>query len=110
VNTALVVYLEGEPCLTAESGGGVPGQMRALFARLDADMDAGIELDGAWLAAPDSRQRCRFVLGRMLQALEEQQSDFARALLIYLAGRWPELRAVHVRRTESGWSVSLEES
>lgn len=110
MSAPLAVYLDGEPCLEAARRAGVPGQLRALFARLDADMDAGIDLDGVWVAAPDSRQRCQFVLGRILHALEAGQTDFARALLGYLAGRWPELRAVHIRRTEVGWDIELEQA
>lgn len=102
-----MLYLDDAPCLEAARGS-VPGQLRALFARLDADMDAGIELGDVRVAMPDVQQRCRFVLGRLLHALESGQPEFAQALLIYLAGRWPELRAVHARRVESGWDTELE--
>lgn len=108
MNSPLVVYLDDALCLEAARAGGVPGQLRAFFARLDADMDAGIELDGEWMAAPDTRQRCRFVLGQLVQALTDGRHDFARSLLAYLSARWPELRAVHVLRTEDGWDVRLE--
>ena len=105
----LRIYIEGELRLEAAREGGVPGQLRALFARLEADMDAGIELDGIRVEVPDRRQRCAFVLERLLHALEAGQPDFARALLIYLAGRWPELRAVHATAHPDGWRADLEQ-
>ena len=77
MSTSLQVYIDDEPCLAAARDGGVPGQLRALFARLDADMDAGIDQEGVWIAAPDDAQRCRFVLGRLLHALESGQPEFA---------------------------------
>lgn len=109
MTSPLVIYLDDALCLEVARAGGVPGQLRALFARLDADMDAGIELDGEWVAAPETRQRCRFVLGELVHALADGRQDFARSLLAYLAARWPELLAVHVLRTEDGWDVRLEQ-
>lgn len=108
MTASLEVYIDGELRLETAREGGVPGQLRALFARLETDMNAGIELDGVRIETPDPRQRCTFVLERLLHALEAGQTDFARALLIYLASHWPELRAVHVRRGGGGWDVRLD--
>lgn len=108
MTSPLRVYVDGAQRLEAARGGGVPGQLRALFARLDADMEEGIELDGVRVEAPDCRQRCTFVLERLLHALEAGQTEFAQTLLAYLAGHWPELRAVHVERSPAGWAVNLD--
>ena len=107
MSEALVLYLDGEPCLEVTAGP-VPGQLRAWLARLDADMDAGIALDGAWVAAPGVPERGRFVLGRLLAAVAEGRTDFARSLLIYLATRWPELSAIRVCGAAGEWSAELE--
>ncbi|MFN2309599.1 MAG: hypothetical protein ABR553_07670 [Gammaproteobacteria bacterium] len=82
----LILYLDGGPCLEAPRGG-VPGQLRGLFARLDADMDAGIRLDGDGVPAPDTAQRNRYVLERLLAALADGERALAHSLLIYLAAR-----------------------
>ena len=107
MSDALVLYLDGETCLEVRAGA-VPGQLRAWLARLDADMDAGIDLDGAWVAAPGVPERGRFVLGRLLSALAEGRTDFARSLLIYLATRWPELAAIRVSGASGDWTAELE--
>lgn len=104
----LRLYVDGELRLEAARGGGVPGQLRALFARLDADMDAGIELDGVRIEAPDRHQRRACVVEHLLHALGSGQTDFARALLIYLADRWPALRAVYATPGPDGWRVDLD--
>lgn len=103
----LLLYLDGQPCLEAPRSG-IPGQLRAFLTRLDADMDEGIERDDGWLAAPDVQQRGRFVLGRLLAALADGEMEFARSLLIYLAARWPELRAVRVRGDAAVWAAELD--
>ena len=104
---SLVLYLDGERRLEAARSA-VPGQLRAWLARLDADMDDGIELDDGWVAAPGVAERSRFVLGRLLAALAAGETDFAHSLLIYLATRRPELAAVRVRGTAGGWTAELE--
>jgi hypothetical protein len=107
MSESLVLHLDGEPCLEAGRGR-VPGQLRSLFARLDADMAAGIDLDGVHVPAPDAQQRCQYVLGRLLAALAEGERELAHTLLIYIANNWPELRSVRVGKGAEDWSVELE--
>ncbi len=108
MNNDLILYLNGQACLEATRSGGVPGHVRAWLARLDADMDDGIELDDGPVAAPDVQQRGQFVLARLLAALGEGKTDFARSLLFYLATRWPELRAIRVTEDASNWTAELD--
>lgn len=104
----LVLYLNGQACLEATRSGGVPGHVRAWLARLDADMDNGIELDDGHVAAPDVQQRGQFVLARLLAALAAGETAFAHSLLIYLATRWPELRAIRVSEDDTNWTAELD--
>lgn len=108
MNNDLVLYLNGQVRLRASRSGGRPGQMRAWLARLDADMDTGIELDTGHVAAPDVQQRGRFVLARLLAALAQDEAALARSLLIYLAARWPELQAIRVSEDADQWTAELE--
>ncbi len=105
---SLVVYLDGELCLQLRHADGVPGQVRGLLERLDADMDAGIDLGGTLVPAPNHQQRAHFVLHQMLAALAAGNTDFAHFLLTYLSLRWPELRSVQAISTDDSWTVSLE--
>ena len=109
MNALLILYVDGEAALEVARGSTIPGQLRALFARLDADMDDGVELDGNWIPAPNDRQRRSFVVQQLLGAVIAGRQDFCRSLLIYLAFHWPELRAVRVRRVAGGWDVELEQ-
>lgn len=108
MNVPLTLYVDGVPSLEVARGSGVPGQLRALFARLDADMHDGVELDGNWIPAPDDFQRRGFVVQQLLGAVAAGQQDFSRSLLIYLAFHWPELRAVRIWAVAGGWDVELE--
>jgi hypothetical protein len=104
----LILYLDGVPHLQVRRTGGIPGHLRSLFARLEADMDDGIELAGQTIATPDVSQRVRFVLGQLLTALAAGKVDFARTLLMYVASREPDLRAVWVVGDATSWSVDLD--
>lgn len=104
----VVVYVDGRERLRMERTGGVPGQVRALLARMEADMAAGIELDGRHITTPDARQRGQFLLGELLAALDRGQVEFARTLLICLSQCWPDLSAVHADSAAGDWSVRLE--
>lgn len=108
MDESLVLYLDGRVCLEVSRSGGVPGHLRAWLARLDADMDAGIDLDDGRVADPDPQQRGRFILAQLLVALAEGNSTLARSLLIYLATRWTELRAIRVTEGADDWSVELD--
>lgn len=109
MTSPLHLYIDGQPNLEVARGGGVPGQLRALFARLDADMDAGIELGGVWIPTPDEPQRRAFVVQQLLGAALAGQRDFARTLLIWLALRWPTLRAIRACAGADRWDVELEQ-
>lgn len=108
MNNPLVLYLDGHVCMEVSRSDGVPGQLRALLERLDADMDAGIELDDGWVAEPDPQQRGRFVLGQLLVALAEGNRGLAHSLLIYMATRWVDLCAIRVSDDGADWSVDLD--
>jgi hypothetical protein len=71
-------------------------------------MDDGIVLDGQTIATPDASQRVRFVLGQLLTALAAGKTDFARTLLLYVASREPDLRAVWVTGDAASWTVDLD--
>lgn len=109
MSSPLTLYIDGQVILEVARAGGVPGQLRALFTRLDADMDDGIELDGAWIPAPEAAQRCAFSVQQLLAAVAAGRDDFAGTLLIYLAFRWPALRAVRARSVGDGWDVELDQ-
>ncbi len=104
----LILYVDGAPRLQVARSDGVPGQLRALFKRLDADMDGGIELDGRAIPMPDAGQRARYALGHLLDALAADKLDFARSLLLYIAARLPELQAVRVDAQADTWQVELD--
>ena len=109
MNVPLILYVDGEAAFEVARGSAIPGQLRALFARLDADMHDGVELDGTWIPAPDDRQRRGFIIQQLLGAVVAGRQDFCRSLLIYLALHWPELRAVRIRTVAGGWDVELEQ-
>lgn len=108
MNNDLQLYLNGQVRLEVSRSGGQPGHVRAWLARLDADMDDGIELDSGHVAAPDVPQRGQFVLARLLAALAQDETALARSLLIYLATRWPELEAIRVSEDADQWTAELD--
>lgn len=74
----------------------LPGHQRQYLDKMDADMDAGIDLAGEKIAAPDDTQRAKFVAMHLAQALMDEQDSLIAATCAYLANRLPELKQVKI--------------
>lgn len=89
-------YFNGTEVLQYQRGKPLPILQQNYLSRMDRKMDAGINLHGEWIAAPESMQRAQFVARNMAQALQQGAEEQAAAMLTYLAQRLPELRAVRI--------------
>jgi hypothetical protein len=96
MNDKLVVLFNGQAVVEYDRGKRLPGHQRQYLDRMDADMDAGIDLNGEAIDAPDAVQRAKFVAMHMVQALLDEHDAMIAAGCAYLANRLPELKQVKV--------------
>lgn len=92
----LVVLLNGQAVVEYDRNKRLPGHQRQYLDRMDADMDAGIELAGESIDEPDAVQRAKFVAMHMANALLDEHDAMIAAACAYLATRLPELKQVKV--------------
>lgn len=102
----LVIYINGESTLEYDRRKRLPGHQRAYLDKMDEKMDAGIELNQAHLAAPDTMQRAQYVAMHLVNALQNQSDAMAAAMCTYLATRLPDLK--QVRAQVQGDEISAE--
>lgn len=76
----------------------VPDELLAnagdFFARMDADMDAGIQMNRDWIASPSLEQRCQIVADKLLTAIENENPKLGRLMAGYILTRLVNLEQV----------------
>jgi hypothetical protein len=66
------------------------------FARMDEDMDQGIQMSRDWVAQPSLEQRCQWVANRLLTALENENHKLGRLMAGYILKRLPHLDQIEI--------------
>jgi hypothetical protein len=66
------------------------------FARMDADMGEGIQMNRDWIASPSLEQRCQLVADKLLTALENENHNLGRLMAGYILTRLPNLAQVTI--------------
>lgn len=102
----LTVVVNGESQLEYHRDRELAPSQQVFLDRLDAQMDGGIELNGAWLAQPDALQRAQFVALRLITAIRGSDEQLAAAATAYLATRIPELR--QLRATDAAGECGID--
>jgi hypothetical protein len=103
----LTVVLNGESRLQYDRGRTLSDNQAEYLDRMDERMDAGIELDGAYVPVPDSRQRARFVAMQLVNALVCEDEPRTAAMTGYLASRLPDLQQIVIRLEEGEAEIDL---
>ena len=77
-------------------------RQRAYLAKMDAQMDRGIPLEGETVDHPDRLQRARYVALTLAEAiLQDREAEIA-ATCSWLAERIPDLQQVRIDAGEDG--------
>lgn len=74
----------------------LPEHQLAYLDRMDARMDAGIQVGNETVTHPDLNQRTRFAAANLVHALQTDDEAMAAAMCSYLAIRLPELKQVRI--------------
>lgn len=100
----------------------VPDQLieeaAGFFDKMDADMDAGIQMSRTWVEQPDKTQRLQAVANKLLTAIETENHNLGRMMAAYILSRAPDVDVIdmdtsgdmtttEIRYRESGSPVSF---
>lgn len=106
MNDKLVILFNGQAVVEYDRATRLPGHQRQYLDMMDSDMDAGIDLAGEAIDAPDATQRSKFVAMHLAQALMDEHDAMIAAGCAYLANRLPELKQVKI--TQQGEELMLD--
>lgn len=71
-------------------------QAEDFFARMDADMDRGWQVDREWVEAPDRLLRAQVAANKLLTALENEDDKLGRLMAGYIVSRVPEVASIEL--------------
>ena len=69
-------------------------EARAVFAKMDADMDKGYQMGRFWVDNPNGEQRCQIAADRLLTAIENENENMATMMSAYILSKAPHIESV----------------
>lgn len=70
-------------------------------------MDAGINIDGAFIAKPDINQKVQFVAANLHNAIKSGDEGMASALCTYIATQLPDLKQIKIKDNNDEITIDL---
>ena len=71
-------------------------QAQDFFARMDADMDAGWQVNREWVEKPDRLLRAQIAADKLLTALENEDHKLGRLMAGYIVSRVPDIETLEL--------------
>jgi hypothetical protein len=71
-------------------------QAQDFFAKMDADMDAGWQVNREWVERPDRMLRALVAADKLLTALENEDHKLGRLMAGYIVSRIPEIERLEL--------------
>lgn len=71
-------------------------QAQDFFAKMDADMDRGWQVDREWVEQPDPMLRAQIAANKLLTALENRDDRLGRLMAGYIVSRVPAVDSVEL--------------
>lgn len=100
------VLLNGVAQLEYDRRKPLPDHQAVYLEKMDAKMDAGIQLEGKNIPSPDINDRAQFIAANLLHAIKNDDEAMAAAHCTYLANRLPDLK--QIKFEEQNGEVSIE--
>lgn len=72
-------------------------QAEDFFAKMDADMDRGWQVDREWVEKPDRLLRAQIAANKLLTALENEDHRLGRLMAGYIVSRLPGLESLELK-------------
>ncbi len=71
-------------------------QAQDFFAKMDADMDRGWQVNREWVELPDQMLRAQIAANKLLTALENEDHKLGRLMAGYIASRIPDIDSIEL--------------
>ena len=71
-------------------------QAQDFFAKMDADMDRGWQVNREWVEQPDRMLRAQIAANKLLTALENEDHNLGRLMAGYIASRIPDIDTIEL--------------
>ena len=71
-------------------------QAQDFFAKMDADMDRGWQVNRAWVEQPDQMLRAQIAANKLLTALENEDHKLGRLMAGYIVSRVPNIESLEL--------------
>ena len=71
-------------------------QAEDFFAKMDADMDQGWQVNREWFDLPDRALRGQIVADKLLTALENEDHNLGRLMAGYICSRFPDIEMLEL--------------
>jgi hypothetical protein len=71
-------------------------QAEDFFAKMDADMDRGWQVNREWVELPDQMLRAQIAANKLLTALENEDHKLGRLMAGYIASRIPDIDSIEL--------------
>ena len=75
---------------------GMVGEAEDFFAKMDADMDKGWQMNRQWVESPDRFQRCQIAADKLMAAHGEGNDILVKLMAAYMLNRLPGIVGVRV--------------
>ena len=72
----------------------LPVEASDFFARMDRDMDGGWQMSRWWVPDPDETQRCQIVADKLLNAIQQKNTEFGMLMCAYILNLKPDTRRI----------------
>jgi hypothetical protein len=72
-------------------------QAQDFFAKMDADMDRGWQVNREWVEQPDQMLRAQIAANKLLTALENEDHKLGRLMAGYIVARLPNVDTVELK-------------
>lgn len=108
MSNKLAVFINGEAVLEYDRNIALTQQQLASLTQMDQKMDAGINLAGEQVSAPDKNQRLQFMALNLVHALVKEENEaLIAASTSYLAQNLPDLKQVRADNRDGEWLIDL---
>jgi hypothetical protein len=71
-------------------------QAQGFFAKMDADMDQGWQVNREWVEQPDQMLRAQVAANKLLTALDNEDHNLGRLMAGYILARVPDVETVEL--------------
>ena len=72
-------------------------QAEDFFAKMDADMDRGWQVDREWVEQPDRMLRAQIAANKLLTALDNEDHRLGRLMAGYIVSRLPGIESIELK-------------